>query len=349
MTKIFRFSILVVALLLAGNTAAGLPVVRAVLFYSPSCGHCHYVINEVLPPLFDQHGDQLQIVGVNTANADGQALYQAAIQRFNIPDTRRGVPTLIVGDVVLVGSGEIPSQLPLLIDQHLAADGIDWPDVPGLAAAVQTSEPAAPADDAAIETGRDDILSKIQRDPVGNSLAIGLLAGMIGIVGYVGNQAGWRLERLTGRAAIAKRGWRFWAVGALCLIGLGVSLYMAYVETTNTTAVCGPVGDCNTVQQSPYATLFGMVPVGVVGVLGYTLMLALWAGSQWVDQFKALSSSVLLALALVGTLFSIYLTFLEPFVIGATCAWCLTSALCMALILLFVAGSISPQSKARSR
>ncbi|NQV07202.1 hypothetical protein HQ535_11680 [bacterium] len=28
-----------------------------------------------------------------------------------------------------------------------------------------------------------------------------------------------------------------------------------------------------------------------------------------------------------GTAFSIYLTFLEPFVIGATCAWCLTSAL----------------------
>jgi len=25
--------------------------VRAVLFYSPSCGHCEYVITEVLPPL----------------------------------------------------------------------------------------------------------------------------------------------------------------------------------------------------------------------------------------------------------------------------------------------------------
>ncbi|MBS3753330.1 MAG: hypothetical protein KGY46_08075 [Anaerolineales bacterium] len=28
-----------------------------------------------------------------------------------------------------------------------------------------------------------------------------------------------------------------------------------------------------------------------------------------------------------GTFFSMYLTFLEPFVIGATCAWCLTSFL----------------------
>jgi uncharacterized membrane protein len=34
-----------------------------------------------------------------------------------------------------------------------------------------------------------------------------------------------------------------------------------------------------------------------------------------------------------GTLFSIYLTFLEPFVIGATCAWCLTSAIIMTALL----------------
>ena len=39
-------------------------------------------------------------------------------------------------------------------------------------------------------------------------------------------------------------------------------------------------------------------------------------------------------LAFLGTAFSAYLTFLEPFVIGATCAWCLSSALLMALLLL---------------
>ncbi|MCB0120146.1 MAG: hypothetical protein KDD72_14030, partial [Anaerolineales bacterium] len=40
-------------------------------------------------------------------------------------------------------------------------------------------------------------------------------------------------------------------------------------------------------------------------------------------------------LALLGTFFSIYLTFLEPFVIGATCAWCLTSAILMTALMLF--------------
>jgi uncharacterized membrane protein len=38
--------------------------------------------------------------------------------------------------------------------------------------------------------------------------------------------------------------------------------------------------------------------------------------------------------ALAGTVFSIYLTFLEPFVIGATCVWCLSSAVIVTLLLL---------------
>ena len=37
--------------------------------------------------------------------------------------------------------------------------------------------------------------------------------------------------------------------------------------------------------------------------------------------------------AWLGTLFSVYLTFLEPFVIGATCMWCITSALVMMALL----------------
>jgi uncharacterized membrane protein len=35
-----------------------------------------------------------------------------------------------------------------------------------------------------------------------------------------------------------------------------------------------------------------------------------------------------------GVIFSIYLTFLEPFVIGATCMWCIMSAVFMLMLLL---------------
>ena len=38
-----------------------LPVVRAVLFYSPFCGHCENLIQNDLPPLLEQYKDQLKI------------------------------------------------------------------------------------------------------------------------------------------------------------------------------------------------------------------------------------------------------------------------------------------------
>ena len=43
---------------------------------------------------------------------------------------------------------------------------------------------------------------------------------------------------------------------------------------------------------------------------------------------------VLRGMAFFGVLFSIYLTFLEPFVIGATCMWCISSAVIQTIIFL---------------
>jgi len=40
-------------------------------------------------------------------------------------------------------------------------------------------------------------------------------------------------------------------------------------------------------------------------------------------------------MSLFGTLFSLYLTYLEPFVIQAVCLWCLASAILITLLLLF--------------
>lgn len=117
--------------------------VRAVLFYSPSCAHCHKVMTEDLPPLFEKYGEQLQMIAIDVSQQGGQALYQASIKRFKITPELQGVPMLIVGDVVLVGSLEIPQQFPILIEKHLASGGIGWPDIPGLSSIVPTPLPTA--------------------------------------------------------------------------------------------------------------------------------------------------------------------------------------------------------------
>src|SRR3989338_9076862 len=125
-----------------------------------------------------------------------------------------------------------------------------------------------------------------------------------------------------------------WSVPVLAMLGAGVAAYLVFVEITGTQAVCGPVGDCNTVQQSEYARLFG-VPVGLLGVGGYLAMAVAWtAGALGKARTRNLAWLAIWMTALLATLFSIYLTFLEAFVIGATCAWCISSALIVMLILL---------------
>lgn len=114
-------------------------VVHAVLFYSPTCPHCHEVIEKVLVPMVEQYGNQLQIMAVDTTQENGSTLYQSAVDYYQISAERRGVPTLIVGDTVLVGSGEIPNQFPGIVETALKDKGIDWPALPGMTKIVEKS------------------------------------------------------------------------------------------------------------------------------------------------------------------------------------------------------------------
>jgi uncharacterized membrane protein len=309
-------------------------VVRAVFFYSTNCPHCHQVMNEVLPPLTEQHGQALQIIAVNTWETEGHELYLAAVELFEIPQERWGVPTLIIGDAVLVGGREIPALFPALVEQGLAGGGVDWPAIPGLAEVLAEAEPVATP----IPALTSRISANIARDPLGNSLSIVVLCGMMVSLGWVMNR-GVRVWRGPGNPSPAAdpAAWKAWGVPLLCAVGLVVAGYLAYVETRQVEAVCGPVGDCNSVQQSEYALLFGLLPIAVLGVMGYVAILAAWAWGRFGrGRLAELMPLVLFGLALFGVLFSIYLTFLEPFVIGATCSWCLTSAVLMTLILLLV-------------
>jgi uncharacterized membrane protein len=132
--------------------------------------------------------------------------------------------------------------------------------------------------------------------------------------------------------------WAATAILVLSLIGLGVAFYLAFIETRSVEAVCGPVGDCNRVQSSPYSKFLG-IPVGVIGLIGYVALIVAWAVWQFGRGGLAeLAPVAIFGMGLFGVLFSIYLTYVELAVIGAVCIWCLTSATLMALILLLATG-----------
>jgi uncharacterized membrane protein len=308
--------------------------VRAVLFYSPTCPHCEQIIQIFLPPMLEQYGEQLKIVAINTTLPGGHELYQATIDYYQISNERAGVPTMVVADVVMVGGGEIPAQFPELVAEGLANGGVDWPEIPGLAevvAGVQFS--SQPTGKAALNenSGNMIVWDKFSRDPVANTIAVLVLIFMVAaIIGVVVSFT---------KPIPEKDFWPEWVIPVLSVLGIGVAFYLTYVETTGAEAVCGPVGDCNTVQLSPYAVLFGVLPVGLLGIIGYVLILAGWALYTFGPQnFRWVSAIAVWGMAFFGTLFSIYLTFLEPFVIGATCMWCISSAIFQTVIFMAATG-----------
>src|SRR3989449_1332636 len=122
------------------------------------------------------------------------------------------------------------------------------------------------------------------------------------------------------------------AIALLALVGLFVALYLwLYKIGIIGTLQCG-VGACEQVQTSRYAALFG-VPVAFYGVVGYAALLTVaLLGLRPRLLAERRVTLALAALATVGVAVSLYLTYLELFVIHAICRWCVGSAVIVTAI-----------------
>jgi len=112
----------------------------------------------------------------------------------------------------------------------------------------------------------------------------------------------------------------------LAAFGIGVATYIAIADSGGGAPVClAGGGGCETVAESSYSELLG-VNVAIFGIAGYALLLgtALLRG----DAPRMAG----FCLALTGFGFSVYLTYLELFVIDAICQWCVASAILMTLL-----------------
>lgn len=321
--------------LVAKSATAKDAVVYAVLFYSPTCSHCAKLDREVLPMLQEKYGNKLVIFRLNVISAAGNRIYEKALERFKVTENRIGVPTMIIGETFLVGTVEIPEKFSGLIDAALSKGGLDLPDLPGL------YEQFVAQSNLHLEnlSTWQFMAYKFKQDPLANGIAVILLVIMIAsliaalVITLSSVKAPKVLTLLPSRI-----------IPILAVIGLAIAIYLSYVEVSETRAVCGPVGNCNAVQNSPYAKLFGILPIPVMGMVGYIAIIMVWFFRQFGPApLKRLVRLALWGMGIFSVLFSSYLTFLEPFVIGATCAFCLASAVVVTIILWV---SILPAKKA---
>lgn len=121
-------------------------------------------------------------------------------------------------------------------------------------------------------------------------------------------------------------------IALLALIGFFVAFYlMAHSFGWTGPLLCG-IGDCGTVQSSKWAYV-GPVPVSAIGFAGYITLLGLsFYGLQPAGRGSRGVAGLLLAGASFGFAASLWLTYLEAYVIHAWCQWCVISAILMTLI-----------------
>jgi len=103
------------------------PVVKMFLFFSADCPDCHSIINEYLPGLTEEYGEQLHVQLLGIEDSGAYSLLLELERVHNIGADRATVPEAFVGDRALVGAEEIKTQLKPIIEELLAAGGSEFP------------------------------------------------------------------------------------------------------------------------------------------------------------------------------------------------------------------------------
>ena len=121
-------------------------------------------------------------------------------------------------------------------------------------------------------------------------------------------------------------------VATLALAGIFVALYLFLYKIGRIGNLSCSIGSCETVNLSRWSIFLG-APVAAWGVGFYIVMFGLSVASLQDRYADSLGMSKVLALvAGSGLLFSLWLTYLELFVIHAICQWCVTSAIIVTMI-----------------
>ncbi|MBI2482283.1 MAG: vitamin K epoxide reductase family protein [Candidatus Vogelbacteria bacterium] len=117
----------------------------------------------------------------------------------------------------------------------------------------------------------------------------------------------------------------------LTIIGFADAAFLSTKVLLGQPVPCPITGGCETVTNSQYSRIGG-VPVAVVGAIYYLglIILALW----YIDSVKLKVLRAITIISGFGFLWTLYLTYLQAYMINAWCIYCLVSAATTTLILL---------------
>jgi uncharacterized membrane protein len=106
---------------------------------------------------------------------------------------------------------------------------------------------------------------------------------------------------------------------------IGISGYLSWLKATSGIAICvqGSIFDCGTVLNSAYSEIAD-IPIAWLGLAVNIIVTILLLLEMKVDFFATYSPALAFGLVLFAALFSVYLIYVQAFLIQAYCPWCLT-------------------------
>ena len=120
----------------------------------------------------------------------------------------------------------------------------------------------------------------------------------------------------------ANRPWTYVIAALLALVGLGDSIYLTVQHITGESLRCTIISGCSEVLSSQYAQV-GPVPLAALGAAAYFSVFSLAILAAFSYRFAIPILKILVALMFLMTLWLLYL---QAFVIKHFCQYCLLSA-----------------------
>jgi uncharacterized membrane protein len=117
--------------------------------------------------------------------------------------------------------------------------------------------------------------------------------------------------------------WLYLIAALLSLVGLADSIYLTVEHLTGQSLRCTIISGCSEVLSSPYSHI-GSVPLAALGAMAYFTVFDLSILAAFGYRF---ARPLLAALVVVMFLMTLWLLYLQAFVIQHFCQYCLLSAL----------------------
>jgi len=121
-------------------------------------------------------------------------------------------------------------------------------------------------------------------------------------------------------------------IAFVSLAGLADSIYLTIEHISGRSVKCTIVSGCSEVLSSPYATVGG-IPLALIGAAAYFSVFSLATLAAF--EYK-LAGTLLTLLAGLMFLTTLWLLYLQAFVIGHFCQFCLVSALVTTILTVLV-------------